>query len=246
MQSKYFLFIIFLPLVAFSISFSALSVSVSAKVTCSACVANDQCACDISDCTAGLLRFYASSDCSGTATSRLVFSTGSVDWTPTGTKSYYAKAFCDDGTTSPCSAKIAVSATQTTTTTTKATTPSIADCLYECCVGESGVRTVYCPSGQTCDNNVCVQTKSDCTDECCVSEANYIDKLCTGDATCANGKCVAPGPNIPYSLIGIIALIVVIVVLVFLFLMSRRKNEEGMWEALKGKWSGRVTKFFRK
>ncbi|HLC39652.1 MAG TPA: hypothetical protein VJJ76_02105, partial [archaeon] len=113
----------------------------------------------------------------------------------------------------------------------------------------------FCPAGQSCTNNVCIDLKSDCPDEydCCVDEADYKDKFCeTTDATCTDEhKCAGAGATINYSLIGILAAAIVVGVVLFYFLSGRTSGVTGMklldaYEALKRKWRGRLTHLYRK
>jgi len=124
-------------------------------------------------------------------------------------------------------------------------------------VNEAGYRNKFCPSGQSCTNNVCVEQKSDCPEEyeCCVDEAGYKNKFCErSDATCIGNKCVTPGPSISYSLIGILAAVIVAGVVAFYFMRGRLggggggrgggggkagEKKEDAYEALKRKWAAR-------
>jgi len=230
---------------SFSLIFSMTASSAVPALNCSSTCTTSYCFCS-TNCTTGYFNLYTTSDCSGIAKKKVGYDNGTFGFVPIA-QTTYGKILCADGNVSSCYILNLTQATTTTTTltttTSKTTTMTPAPCPYDCCVNLPGYQSKFCSSNWICQNNACVSTKSDCPNECCVSDPNYNDRFCADSSvTCINGKCVSPGPNISYSLIGIIAIIIVVGVVVFYFLRYKftgHKNEVGdAYEALKKKWSG--------
>jgi hypothetical protein len=96
----------------------AVSVSVVyATVTCNNCNVNS-CQCTVSDCSAGVLRVYETSSCSGVHTLSKPFNSSSVTWDPLQPGTSYVRAFCDNGVLSACSSVAVSSGTTGTPGTT--------------------------------------------------------------------------------------------------------------------------------
>jgi len=222
--------------------------TLSGVISCSSICSTTNCAC-VTNCTEGYFNIYSNSICTGVPVKKIIISNGNITFAPTETT--YIKILCSDGSVSQCfrvniSSSLVTTTTSTTavSTSTTTTTKVLANCPYECCVGETSYKNKFCPSEQTCTNNVCVVTKSDCPNECCVDDSDYTDKFCENDeASCVEGKCVSPGPSISYSLIGIIAAIIVIVVLAFFFLRGQFGGKRiDSYEELKKKWGKRQSR----
>lgn len=227
---------------------TAASVSASGSLACSSSCTTSYCMC-MSNCTGGYFNLYSSSDCSGITYKKIIISSSNVNFT-TASSPTYGKILCsDDMSVSPCyliNLTTAVTTTTTTSaTTTTTTTTTLAACPYDCCVSVPGYQNQYCPTGQLCQNNACVTSKSDCPNDCCVNDPNYNDKFCSdSSATCTNGKCVTPGPQINYYLIGAIAVVIVVGVVGFYFLRDKIVGKKGSsnqqtYDALKKKWGSR-------
>jgi len=123
------------------------------------------CVCGVSGCKNGTFDYYSSSECSMIPYKEGIFSDGSFSFSIN--ENIYMEIFCDDGSSSLCTAITysPQSTTTTTSTTTSTTTTTISKttCPYECCFDDVNYFDKSCNSGSVCANNICYATTSTTT-----------------------------------------------------------------------------------
>jgi hypothetical protein len=202
---------IFIILAAFAFTFIIpLFTTPVFALDCSQCAVG-ACVCNVTECVAGTLDVYATA-CTGIPTEEFIFSNSSFIWSKSQATNYYFQVYCDSGIMSSCT-KVNLTFAAITTATTTTTAIQISACPRDCCVGELNYYDRYCGEGYDCIDNQCVSSTITTTSE-------------------------APsGPQISYSIVGVVVILIAFVIFLFYFLRGRKPEDK--WASLYKKYGRR-------